>query len=76
MIPGDAGWLSRPFRYLGEISYGIYLWHMPVLLTVLEKTPWQGWKLLLATISWTLVLAALSWHGFEKLWLRPKMQPA
>ena len=76
MIPGDAGWLSRPFRYLGEISYGIYLWHMPVLLTVLEKTPWQGWKLLVATISWTLVLAALSWHGFEKLWLRPKMQPA
>ena len=24
----------RPLNYLGEISYGIYLWHLPVLLTL------------------------------------------
>lgn len=70
MLPFDGGLLVRPFRYLGEISYGIYLWHIPVLLTLLDKTPWQGPTLLLATVGGTLTLAALSWHGFEKHWLR------
>lgn len=69
MAPTDGSWLTRPFRYLGEISYGIYLWHMPVLLTLLEKTQWQGKTLLAGTVGCTIVLAALSWHGFEKHWL-------
>ena len=69
MLPKDGAWLSRPFRYLGEISYGIYLWHMPVLLTLLEKKPWRGLVLLTGTVACTVVLAALSWHGFEKHWL-------
>lgn len=77
MLPTGTGWgaglitATRPLRYLGEISYGIYLWHMPVLLTLLEKTPWQGSRLLGATVLCTVALAALSWHGFEKLWLTP-----
>lgn len=72
MIPWSAGWLSRPFLYLGEISYGLYLWHLPILLTLLEKTPWRGQKLLTATILFTVVMAALSWHFFEQLWLKPR----
>ena len=69
MIPYSGGWATRPFRYLGEISYGIYLWHMPVLATFLAKTQWQGLQLLLATFACTITLAAISWHGFEKLWV-------
>ena len=69
MLPVSGGWVMRPFRYLGEISYGIYLWHLPVLLTLLEKTTWQGGRLLGATMIFTIILASLSWHGFEKLWL-------
>ena len=69
MIPFSGGWITRPFRYLGEISYGIYLWHMPVLATFLAKTQWQGVQLLVATVACTITLAALSWHGFEKLWM-------
>ena len=78
MIPVSGGWVLRPFRYLGEISYGIYLWHLPVLLTLVEKTPWKGSRLLGATMIFTVVLASLSWHGFEKLWLgksRTRVRP-
>lgn len=69
MIPGSGGWLTKPFRYLGEISYGIYLWHLPILLALIAKTPWRGWSLLKATMIATIILAALSWHGFEKFWM-------
>lgn len=69
MIPYSGGWVTRPLRYLGEISYGIYLWHIPVLATLLAKTQWQGLQLLWATSACTVTLAALSWHGFEKLWM-------
>lgn len=72
MIPGSGGWWTRPFRYLGEISYGIYLWHLPILLALMAKTPWRGWSLLRATMIATIILAALSWHGFEKLWLNTR----
>ena len=69
MLPGTGGWALRPFCYLGEISYGIYLWQIPVLLTLIDKTNLKGWQLLSTTVGCTVVLAALSWHGFEKLWL-------
>ncbi len=69
MIPVAGGWLTQPFRYMGKISYGIYLWHMPILLTLLDTTTWRGSQLLGATVACTLVMASMSWHGFERLWL-------
>lgn len=65
---GSALWL-KPVRYLGEISYGIYLWHLPILLTLLAKTPWRGLELLIAVVACTLVMASFSWHMFEAAWL-------
>ncbi len=64
--------LSKPFRYLGEISYGIYLWHLIVLSALFKLTPLRDASLLFATVAITVVLAAMSWHGFEKLWLKPR----
>ncbi len=59
-------YLSTPLRYLGTISYGIYLWHWPVL-QLLHRTgklsPAMGLGM---TIGITLVIAAVSWHFFEK----------
>ncbi|MDB5943616.1 MAG: acyltransferase 3 [Ramlibacter sp.] len=60
-----------PLRYLGEISYGLYLWHMPVLLFLKLQAPsLRGVALLAAVFAVTLLLSALSWHTFE----RPLMQ--
>jgi peptidoglycan/LPS O-acetylase OafA/YrhL len=69
----------RPFRYVGGISYMMYLIHIPVWVAVykiLERvhggdfTPnlWMGFLSAALTIS----LAALSWRFFEKPILRFK----
>ncbi len=77
MCPSSGGWVLRPLRYLGIISYGIYLWHVPVMWTLIQTTPWREGQLLTGVLAGTFALAALSWHGFEKQWLRmpPKTVP-
>lgn len=75
VMPWSGGPWLRPLRYLGEISYGLYLWHVPVLVTLLDKTAWRGPELLAGTVVCTTVLASLSWHGFEKLWMRSARRP-
>jgi len=69
MWPRQQSLWLKPWCYLGTISYGIYLWHMPVLLTLVAKTPYRGWQLLAATGVGTGLLAALSWHGLERPWM-------
>lgn len=61
-----------PFGYLGQISYGIYLWHT-LILTSLLTLPWvRGSTLLHWTLIGTILLAAASWHFFEKPFLTSK----
>lgn len=57
-----------PLLYLGTISYGIYLFHLPVVLKTKDLDMAPGWKLALILII-TISLAALSWHFYEKRFL-------
>lgn len=75
---GDRGWplallRSRPLVAVGIVSYGVYLWHLPVLeLLVREEVlvqPATG-LLALACLPPTLVLASVSWFALERPLLR------
>jgi peptidoglycan/LPS O-acetylase OafA/YrhL len=66
----------RPLRYLGEISFGVYLWHMPVLqwlepLLAQAKTLSGRFELtLLLAIPLTILVAHLSYILIERPALR------
>ena len=72
--PLRATGLLRPACYLGQLSYGVYLWHLPVLLTLLSLPGLRGGQLLLTTLAGTVLLASLSWHLMEKHWIKRKFE--
>ncbi|MEZ0449150.1 acyltransferase family protein [Cellulomonas sp. ICMP 17802] len=71
-VADPAGLLGRalgrqPWRWVGERSYGIYLWHWPVLMLTrpgvdLAVSPWLATPLRLAAV---LGLAELSYRAVE-----------
>ncbi len=56
---------SRPFRYAGTISYGLYLWHLPFLV-MLKSSGLSPLAIAGLTLTATTLTAAASWHVFEK----------
>jgi peptidoglycan/LPS O-acetylase OafA/YrhL len=68
-----AGLLAtRPLQALGTLSYGVYLWHMPVLyaLQIREALPETALPALAAVLGPTLALATASWLLVERPVLR------
>lgn len=59
---------ARPMRYLGDLSYPLYLWHWPVLMFTLVVAGQNqlGFAAGLAVIAVSLVLAALTHHLVER----------
>lgn len=68
--PLRGGGVLRPLRYLGQISYGIYLWHFPILLALLTLPGLRGGRLFAVLFAGSVLLASLSWHLLEKHWIR------
>ena len=75
VIPGSLlGWLldARPLRWVGERSYGIYLWHWPVVVLVAAALPrWEspaegGWAVGAVALALTLAAATLSYRFVEQ----------
>ena len=55
-----------PMRWVGTRSYGIYLWHFPVIvLTTPEGSSSPGLALAVVQVAATLGIAALSWRFVE-----------
>jgi peptidoglycan/LPS O-acetylase OafA/YrhL len=66
---------SEPARWLGRISYGVFLWHLLVLSWVYSLTGWQafGGRMLpvaVLTVLGSVGVAALSWVVVERPALR------
>lgn len=58
--------LYRAASYLGVISYGIYLWHLPVILLLKPYITDQPLVFLLCSGACVFTLASASWHLFEQ----------
>lgn len=59
------GW--RPFAYLGRISYGLYLWHWPILLWLRRVAPGLDTSLTVVIgICATVAMAAVSYRWVER----------
>jgi peptidoglycan/LPS O-acetylase OafA/YrhL len=57
-----------PLRWVGERSYGIYLWHYPVILLMRPGVdiPWTGPGVVVAQAAIVLTAAALSYRFIEQ----------
>jgi lysophospholipase L1-like esterase len=62
---GLLGW--APLRWVGERSYGIYLWHWPVFMVTRSHldVPLDGLPLLVLRLGATVVLADISYRYVE-----------
>ncbi|CAB4928724.1 unannotated protein [freshwater metagenome] len=59
---------ARPLAAAGLVSYGLYLWHVPVLLWLRAHglLPQHTWGAVLVGLPVSLALAALSWRLVER----------
>ena len=68
-MPGLLGALLsvRPLRWVGEVSYGLYLWHWPLYVFISEqRTGLDGAPLLTARLAATFAVATASFYLVER----------
>ena len=71
LLAGVLAW--RPLVYVGKISYGLYLLHLPIYYMVEKLLPTASLPARLSLkVTVSLALASLSFHLYEKRFLRMK----
>jgi peptidoglycan/LPS O-acetylase OafA/YrhL len=69
----DANWARplsvAPLVFIGRISYGLYVYHLPLLLGIRKLVPLQGspWALpsLVLFLSWLVISLVVAWASFR-----------
>lgn len=61
---GAWAWLqARWLAYIGRLSYGIYIWHFPLIYVLREQLPWN--LTLLLTTAFSVAAAAATYHWVD-----------
>ena len=69
LVCSAGGWLeAAPLRWLGNVSYGLYLWHYPIA--------WVTRANGLVVLAVSLVLAQLSYRFIERPFIRRRVPDA
>ena len=69
--PTDAESVARravvaPVRWVGQVSYGVYLWHWPIAVALNPvRTGLDGWELAVLRTGATFAIATLSFYLVE-----------
>jgi peptidoglycan/LPS O-acetylase OafA/YrhL len=64
LVGAALGW--RPLRWIGVRSYGIYLWHYPVIVLTTPANATEDLPRAALQVAATILLAALSWRYVEE----------
>ncbi|MBS1849061.1 MAG: acyltransferase [Actinobacteria bacterium] len=65
----------RPIIWIGTISYGLYLWHMPIFVETMRHTRYRDlphWLPFAIAVALTFIVATLSFYVIERPFLRRK----
>jgi acetyltransferase len=84
-VLGDGGTVGRALgsgtaNVLGNVSYSVYLWHVPLMLLLQRELGYREFhghflELLMLTVVCTLAIASASWFWFERPILRYGTRP-
>ena len=65
-------WLSKKILHGNDLSYGTYIYHMPVINMFVEKGYTGNSSVFLYALIITLILAGISWRFVEEKFIRMK----